>query len=88
MPNDDQTPASPGRPSRFRRRVRMAAIVVEYARFIEVRQRRARIAEELTHPRPEAQAAISTSVSGRDHRVEGGVPNTDATVTRGSTDVR
>lgn len=66
----------------------MAAIVVEYARFIEVRERRARIAEAFTHPPPEAPAAVSTSVPAHDSGVEVGVPPPDATITDLAVDVR
>ena len=66
----------------------MAAIVVEYARFVEVRQRRARLAEEFTHPPREPAMGVSNPESVDDHAAEVGVPRPDASITRGVIDVR
>jgi hypothetical protein len=66
----------------------MTGIVVEYARFIEVRQRRARIVEQLIQPPPETPMAVRGPASVDDRAVELGVTRTDASKPRGAVDVR
>lgn len=66
----------------------MPAIVVDYARFVEVQQRRARVAAELKRPRqtpapPMGRTAIEQFLDGRES-----VTSVDASTTRGTVDVR
>lgn len=67
----------------------MAGILIDYSRFVEVQQRRARIAAELgqEHQTP----ASRTRVAPIDHAVEAGEPPptvVDTKMTRGVVDVR
>lgn len=64
----------------------MPGIVVDYARFVEVQQRRARIAAELERPReapPMGQTAIEQFFDVREL-----VTSDDASTTRQTVDVR
>jgi hypothetical protein len=65
----------------------LTAIVVEYARFVEVRQRRARVAEELIETRPGTPVRVSRPAVD-DQAVELSVSRTEASITRGDVDVR
>lgn len=66
----------------------MAGIVVEYARFVEVRQRRARIAEELIHPTPRAAVDILEPVSVHEDAIALRAPGTDTAINREGVDGR
>ena len=67
----------------------MAGILIDYARFVEVQQRRARIAAELGQT--QQTPASRTRVTPIDHAVEASEPPqavVDAKMTRGVVDVR
>jgi hypothetical protein len=66
----------------------MATMVVEYARFVEVRQRRARIAEELIQPARESPVVINPPASNDDRAVDPGASRSTASATRDAVDVR
>lgn len=66
----------------------MPGILVEYARFVEVQQRRARVAAELLGLRPPAPADIGGATASDDEPVQIAVFHIDASTTRGTVDVR
>jgi hypothetical protein len=70
------------------REARMPGALVEYARFVEVQQRRARIIAELERP-PETPAP-QTGPTTVDQFIDVGesLTSIDASTTRGSVDVR
>ncbi len=65
----------------------MIGNVVEYARFVEVQQRRARVRAELLHRSPEGpRTTLGAAVD--DHTTQVGVSHIDASTTPGTVDVR
>lgn len=66
----------------------MTAIVIEFARFVEVRTRRARIAEEFTHPLNEPTVPVRSPEPHDDDNGQVGVAvAADASSARGGVDV-